>query len=64
MSLVSSGETPEPADPGEGAFDDPSVFSEMAAAFDTTPGDAWRYSFFEYLMQPLKDSMARAFRET
>jgi len=40
VSFVSDDETPEAVDPGEGAFDDPSVLSEMAAAFDAAPGDA------------------------
>lgn len=42
MSFVANDEAPEAVDPGEGAFDDPSVLSEMTAAFDTASGDARR----------------------
>ncbi len=40
LAFVSDGEAAKLGKPGEAAFDDPAMLSEMGAAFDTLSGDA------------------------
>ena len=43
-ALISDGQAAVAGQPGEGAFHDPAVSAEVAAALDPTPGNAWGYA--------------------